>query len=144
MFWNDDPSPRCPRILIVDDDVGVLSLLRTVLTEDEGMEVFATPSAMYGFELALRATFDLFLFDVDMPILKGPLLYTLLGKVYEARGTLAEMAPPLLLMSARAGERELTGLLREPGVRGVIAKPFRTGHLLSKVRESLGILQSAA
>lgn len=65
------PSPDIPRVLIVDDDVASLDLLRRGLTKVYGYEVRTAASAHDGLALAHTSRFDLFLVDLRLPDISG-------------------------------------------------------------------------
>src|SRR5690349_6028522 len=122
------------RILMVDDEVALLRLVREALLASFQCEVDTSPKPEYGFELALKKDYDLFIFDFQMPMIDGAMLFFLVGKVCDnARPPRA--TPPLLLISGKADEARAQELLREPGVRGLVAKPFAMNRLLDKVRD---------
>jgi DNA-binding response OmpR family regulator len=134
-----DSNPK--RILLVDDDVALLRILREALTSCLRCEVDTSPKPEYGFELALKKRYDLLIFDFSMPMIDGAMLFFLIGKVYNnVQPPLA--VPPLLLISGRADEERAQELLKEPGVRGLIAKPFAINRVLEKVKESIPGIQS--
>ena len=127
---NDAPK----RILMVDDDVALLRIVREALTSCLRCEVDTSPNPEYGFELALKKTYDLFIFDFSMPMIDGAMLFFLIGKVYDNAAP-PRVVPPLLLISGKADEKRAQELLKEPGVRGLIAKPFSVNRLMEKARE---------
>ena len=125
-------------ILVVDDDVVILRLVRESLTALLQCEVDTTPNPEYAFEMMLKKSYDLVIFDFSMPGIDGAILYSLITKVYEiippaGRGR----TPPLILMSGNASQKRAQELLREPGVRGLLAKPFSIEKLVAKVSELL-------
>jgi DNA-binding response OmpR family regulator len=121
------------QILIVDDEVALLRLMREALTACLRCEVDTSPKPEYGFELALRKRYDLFIFDFQMPMIDGAMLFFLIGKVYN-NAEPPRIVPPLLLVSGKADEERARELLKEPGVAGLIAKPFAMNRLLEKAR----------
>ncbi len=125
-------------ILVVDDDVDVLRFLRETVVALADCHVDTSPSAEYAFELAIRKTYDLFLFDFTMPAMDGAVLYNMIRKVHEF-GVLspARPLPPLVLMSGHGEQRRARELLAEPGVRGLLPKPFSIDRLLSKLEACL-------
>src|SRR5437773_6928089 len=127
---NDAPK----RILMVDDDVALLRIVREALTTCLRCEVDTSPKPEYGFELALKKTYDLFIFDFSMPMIDGALLFFLIGKVYNNMEP-PRIVPPLLLVSGKADEERAQELLKEPGVAGLVAKPFAMNRLLEKIKE---------
>jgi DNA-binding response OmpR family regulator len=121
------------RILIVDDDVALLRLVREAVTTVLDCEVDTSPKPEYGFELTLKKQYDLFIFDFQMPMIDGAMLFFLIGKVCD-NAQPPRKTPPLLLISGKADEARAQELLKEPGVRGLIAKPFAMNRLLEKIR----------
>ena len=134
-----DATPK--RILMVDDDVALLRIVREALSACLRCEIDSSPKPEYGFELALKKTYDLLIFDFQMPMIDGAMLFFLIGKVYN-NARPPRTVPPLLLVSGKADEARAQELLKEPGVRGLIAKPFAINRLLDKVREAVPGIES--
>jgi CheY-like chemotaxis protein len=124
------------RFLMVDDDVALLRVVREALVATLNCEVDTSPRPEYGFELALMKKYDLFLFDFQMPMIDGAMLFFLIGKVYQNVVPIKEL-PPLLLVSGQAEEKRAQELLKEPGVAGLIPKPFAINRLVDKIKECL-------
>ena len=78
-----------------------------------------------------------------MPMIDGAMLFFLIGKVYQNSHPVREV-PPLLLISGKAEEARAQELLKEPGVAGLVAKPFAINRLLEKIKEAVPTIQSAA
>jgi CheY-like chemotaxis protein len=129
-----EPEPK--RILMVDDDVALLRIVREALVSCLRCEIDTSPNAAYGFELALKKKYDLFIFDFSMPMIDGAMLFFLIGKVYDNANP-PRTIPPLILISGKADEERAQDLLKEPGVRGLVAKPFPMNRLLGKIKECL-------
>ena len=121
------------RILVVDDDIALTRLIREALAFHFHCEVDATPNPEYGFELALKKRYRLFIFDFLMPMIDGAMLFTLIGKVYDHVNPPVAV-PPLILISGRGDDQRAQELLKEAGVRGFLPKPFGMQRLLQKVR----------
>jgi DNA-binding response OmpR family regulator len=124
------------RALIVDDDMSVLRLIREALQNILHWEVDTSPKPEYGFELALKKTYDLMIFDFSMPMIDGALLFELISKVYENSSPPRRM-PPLLLVSGQGSDERARELRREARVCGFLPKPFTINRLLEKVKESV-------
>src|ERR1700736_816993 len=124
------------RILMADDDVALLRVVREVLTSCLRCEVDTSPKPEYAFELALKKTYDLLIFDFQMPMIDGAMLFFLIGKVYN-NSVPPRIVPPLLLVTAKGDEKRAQELLQEAGVRGVVPKPFAINRRIEKVKESL-------
>jgi DNA-binding response OmpR family regulator len=128
---GDAPAKK---ILIVDDDVALMRVMREALTSFLRCEVDTSPKPEYGFELALKKTYDLMLFDFQMPMIDGAMLFFLIGKVYN-NSVPPRIVPPLLLVTGKGDEKRAQELLQEAGVRGLIPKPFAISRLIEKVKE---------
>ncbi len=122
------------RILVVDDDVTLMRVTREALTSLLRCEVDTSPKPEYGFELMLKRQYDLLIFDFSMPMIDGAMLFFLIGKVYNSAQP-PRVVPPLLLISGRGDEERAQELLREPGVRGLIPKPFTINRLIDRVKD---------
>ncbi len=118
----------------MDDDVGLMRVIREALTSFLHCEVDASPKPEYGFELALKKNYDLLIFDFSMPMIDGAMLFFLIRKVYD-HAEPPRSVPPLLLISGRGEEERAQELLKEPRVRGFIPKPFVINRLIEKVKE---------
>ncbi len=121
---------------MVDDDVALMRITREALTSYLLCEVDTSPNPEYGFELALKKTYDLLIFDFSMPMIDGAMLFLLIGKVYN-HATPPRVVPPLLLVTGKGDEKRAQELLKEAGVRGLVPKPFAINRLVEKVRECL-------
>lgn len=124
------------RFLMVDDDVALLRIVREALVATLKCEVDTSPKPEYAFELAIKKRYDLFIFDFQMPMIDGAMLFFLIGKVYTNIEPIREI-PPLILVSGKADEKRAQELLKEPGVGGLVAKPFAINRLLDKIKEAL-------
>ncbi len=122
------------RILVVDDDVALGRLTREALQAQLQCEIDVTPNPEYAFELALKKRYRLFIFDFSMPMIDGAMLFALVGKVYDHVSPPLPV-PPLILISGRGDEERARELMKEPGVRGFIAKPFAMARLVEKICE---------
>ena len=100
------------------------------------------PKPEYGFELALKKTYDLMLFDFSMPMIDGAMLFFLIGKVYN-HSVRPRVVPPLLLVTGRGDEKRAQELLQEAGVRGLVPKPFAIERLIEKVKSCLPGVEGA-
>ena len=136
---SDGPAKK---ILIVDDDAGLMRVMREALTSMLRCEVDTSPKPEYGFELALKKTYDLLMFDFQMPMIDGAMLFFLIGKVYN-NSVPPRIVPPLLLVTGKGDEKRAQELLQEAGVRGLVPKPFAINRLIDKVKECLPDIEGA-
>lgn len=137
------PEPEIKRVLIVDDDTAVLRIMREALQSFLHWEIDTSPQPEYGFELALKKTYDLMIFDFSMPMIDGTLLFLLISKVYE-NSSPPRTVPPLLLVSGQGSEERAQELLKEARVRGFLAKPFTINRLIEKVKACLPEMETVS
>ena len=131
------------RILVVDDDTSLIRLIGEALRSRFHCEVDATPNPEYGFELALKKRYRVFVFDFSMPMIDGAMLFTLIGKVYNHVNP-PIVVPPLILISGRGDEARAQELMKEAGVRGFLPKPFAMNRLMEKISEVAPDLAAAS
>jgi DNA-binding NtrC family response regulator len=131
------------RILVVDDDTSLIRLIGEALRSRFRCEVDATPNPEYGFELALKKRYRVFVFDFSMPMIDGSMLFTLIGKVYNHVNP-PIVVPPLILISGRGDEARAQELMKEAGVRGFLPKPFAMNRLMEKISEVAPDLAAAS
>jgi DNA-binding response OmpR family regulator len=131
------------RVLVVDADTAVLRIMREALQNFLHWEVDTSPKPEYAFELALKKTYDLMIFDFSMPLIDGALLFFLVSKVYDNASPPRTM-PPLLLVSGQGGDERAQELLKEARVCGFLPKPFTINRLLEKVKGCLPDFQPAS
>ena len=137
-----DESQR-KKVLIVDDDTAVLRLMREALQTMLQWEVDTSPKPEYGFELALKKEYDLMIFDFSMPLIDGTMLFLLISKAYE-NASPARRRPPLLLVSGQSAHERAQELMKEAGVRSLLAKPFTISRFLEKVKACFPELESVS
>lgn len=117
---RDSPS-TAPHILVVDDDIAMRRLIELILLSD-GYRVTAAASAAEALQVLAADTFDLLMMDLDMPVMGGRELFTLL----RARGH----SLPVMVVSAHGAEYAR----RELGADASLAKPFDIDQLTECVR----------
>ena len=114
------------RILVVDDDAAVRTLVRTVL-EGAGYDVTTARDGREAIKLIAAAEFDVVLLDVIMPHLDGVSVVHQLEKANRA-----VLAHTYLLSGSDPNQY---GNLP---VAGVIGKPFDIPALLAEARDCIG------
>jgi two-component system response regulator CpxR len=111
------------RILIVDDDEELSSLLTELLTR-EGFRVDTQNDGRRGLAAALNGGYDLMILDVMLPGLDG---FEILQRVRR------ETRLPILMLTARGEDEDrIVGL--ELGADDYLPKPFNTRELVARVR----------
>lgn len=115
------------KILVVDDDEGILQALKFVL-ETEGYEVILDNGRTVFSKLKLKP--DLILIDMIIPGLNERNI------TFEVNKSAETMNIPIIFMSAHpSAPREL----RKYGVIEFLAKPFENEHLFRIIKKSLRI-----
>ena len=114
------------RILVVDDEKGLVKIIRLNLQQD-GFEVVEANNGTEAMD-KLRTTLpDLILLDVMMPDMDG---FTVLKMVREIGGT------PVIMLTAKGEEKDIIKGL-ELGADDYITKPFSPRELTSRIRAVL-------
>jgi DNA-binding response OmpR family regulator len=116
-----------PSILVIDDNVSVLNMLRLGL-EEERYQVFTASNPQQGIELfrTHSKNISLVLLDFRMPEMSGDQVFDCLQKIN------AEV--PVMLITGFCDDVVGAESLRNK-VRGYLIKPFQLGDLIGKVRE---------
>jgi DNA-binding NtrC family response regulator len=123
-----DNSPN-KTILVVDDDAGQRSLLKSFLT-GQGFAVIAVASGQEALSFLASARPALLISDVRMPGLSG------LELLERVREQIPEL--PVLLVTAYAEVRDAVGAIRS-GAVDYLEKPIDLDELLATVGRTLGL-----
>jgi DNA-binding response OmpR family regulator len=115
------------RILVIDDDAAVTSLLKRGLSY-EGFAVETAKSGVEGLVIARERPADLVILDVMMPGLSG-------FEVLQRLRTADDNLPVLMLTAKDAPDDQVQGL--EAGADDYVIKPFTFEVLLARVRSLL-------
>ncbi len=118
------------QILIVDDEIGALTLIGIML-ERGGFQVIKARDADAALNILADQAPDLIILDVMMPGMDGIELCTVI------RGRDGFRRTPILILSARGdAESIIRGI--EAGANDYLPKPILHHDLVSKVRSMLG------
>ena len=121
-----------PRVLVVDDDEAIRSLL-TEMLQDEGYEVFQGKNGAEAVRLATEARPDVIIMDLRMPVMSGVEAIQLIKHNPETA------AMPILAMSAGTVlVAEVRN--RQLPVQGLIDKPFDLDAMLAHVALQLQLV----
>ena len=115
------------KLLLVDDDAELSSMLQQILTK-EGYQLTLAADGESGLQRALSGSFDLILLDVMLPGTDG---FQLLQRLrQQARST------PVLMLTARGDDDDrVQGL--ELGADDYLPKPFNPRELVARVKALL-------
>jgi len=116
-----------PKILIVDDDVMITTLLKTLVTI-EGHQPTTVNDSAEAMEVAKSINPDLITLDLMMPHLTGYELCALL----RADPKFANI--PIIIISALE-DAESREKAYNAGAKEYITKPFRTDDLMQKIKD---------
>jgi DNA-binding NtrC family response regulator len=120
------PTGDAPRVLIVDDETGILDSLR-ILLKTEGFIPFTAHGGRAGMEQMAELRPDIVLTDVRMPEVTGVQVLS------TARQVDPEM--PVILMTAQATLQSAMQAVNE-GAFYYIQKPFRNDELITILRRA--------
>lgn len=116
------------KILVVEDDRNILSMIQTVL-DTNGYQVLTAQRCRQGILMLSSHVPDLVVLDLGLPDMDGEEFI---------RVTRRSSMIPIIVLSARADERDKVSAL-DLGANDYITKPFGTAELLARVRASLRI-----
>ncbi|MEG4573300.1 response regulator [Microcoleus sp. N3A4] len=119
------------RILVIDDEKNLCSVIQACLEHLGGWTVLSALSSSKGLLLAESQLPDAILLDVMMPDMDGVALFGLLQNNAATRGI------PVIFLTAKVQAMDLSEF-GDLGVAGVIAKPFDPLSLAQQVAEILG------
>lgn len=109
------------RILVIDDELDMLTLLRMIIEENTRYEVETTNNPSEGLTMLREGDYDLVITDLKMPGMDGL-------EVFEE---LREMRPdiPLIIITAYGSPEAADEAVRK-GVADFITKPFRKDTII--------------
>ncbi|MBQ2786034.1 MAG: response regulator transcription factor [Oscillospiraceae bacterium] len=116
------------KILVVEDDRNILSLIQTVL-DTNGYQVLTAQRCQQGILMLSSHVPDLVVLDLGLPDMDGEEFI---------RITRRSSMIPIIVLSARTDEKDKVSAL-DLGANDYITKPFGTAELLARVRASLRI-----
>ncbi len=119
-------KPRMTKILLVDDDVELVSMLSQYLTR-EGFDVAAAHDGLAGVGSATAGQHQLVVMDIMMPRLSG---------IEALRRIRTESQVPILMLTARGDNIDrIVGL--DMGADDYVSKPCTPGELVARIRAIL-------
>ena len=120
------------RILIVDDELDMLMLLRMMIEDSTEYEVETTNNPSEAIKILKEKDIDLVISDLKMPGMDGIELFD----------ELREVSPdvPVIIITAY-GSLELADEAMKKGVADFITKPFRKDNILFTISRVLELAQ---
>ena len=116
--------------ILVVDDASTVRLYHRGILEAEGYTVDEAVNGVEALEKALSTHYDLFIVDINMPILDG------YGFLQQLRSEDTEQAPAVMV-STEAAELDHTKAY-EAGANYYLVKPIKPVHMMTYVRLLLG------
>lgn len=118
-------------ILIIDDEPQIRKLLKISL-ESQDYKVIQASTGNEGLQLAANHTPDLIILDLGLPDKNGHKILSEIRQWYEKS---------IIILSVQNSEEDIIKAL-DNGATDFLAKPFRTGELLARIRSSLRLNQN--
>lgn len=118
------------RVLIIDDDEQILSLVRRIL-EREGHEVLDACDGNQGTKLCRQTRIDLVITDIIMPEKEG------LETIIELKRALPGIKIIAISGGARIEPGDYLNMAAKLGAQRTLTKPFNREDLLQAVRDLL-------
>ena len=123
------------RLLIVDDNDVMRTLLRTLLRGEEYDVVGEASNGEQALEMAQRLKPDLVCLDIEMPKMGG----------LEVLGEIRKLLPEtIVLMVTSHTEREMVQTAIRAGAAGYIVKPFNASKVLAGIKAAIAQQPRAA
>lgn len=119
-------------ILIIDDEPQIRKLLKITL-ESNDYKVIEASTGLEGIHLAANHTPELIILDIGLPDKSGHQILTDLREWYDKS---------IIMLSVQNSENDIVQAL-DNGATDYLAKPFRTGELLARIRSSIRMNQNA-
>jgi len=116
------------RILVIDDEVDMLMLLRMIIEDNTDYDVETTNSPSEGIKMFRDEDYDLVITDLKMPGMDGMDIFN------EFKGLKPEV--PVIMITAYGSIETADDALRK-GIAEFITKPFRKDSILFTIRRVL-------
>jgi CheY-like chemotaxis protein len=121
---------KMARILIIDDDVQILKILRQTL-ECEGYDVLEASNGKQGIKRYLENPADLIITDIIMPEKDG------IEIIIELKRDYPDVKIIAISGGGRIGPEEYLDMSKKLGAQRTFTKPFERKQLLSAVQDLL-------
>ena len=118
-------------ILVVEDDVAVAELIRTVLNDVTGWGATIVHDASAARDVFRHVRIEVLVLDVNLPGISGLELLELLRKDPQWD------EPPVLLMSGHPEQAGIATAMRDGLVTAFLAKPFDVEDLVAEVQKAV-------
>lgn len=116
------------RILVIDDELDMLMLLRMIIEDNTDYEVETTNNPSEALKMVMENDYDLVISDLKMPGMDGLELFD------EVKGMKPDL--PLIIITAY-GSLETADEAMKMGVADFITKPFRKDSIVFTINRVL-------
>lgn len=113
------------KILICDDDLGILEMLELLL-EETGYQIIAEPNSLNVRSILERESPNLVVLDLWMPVLSGDQVLKMI------RENAVTKDVPVIVISASTDGKEIAN---KAGATAFLAKPFDVDELINMVEK---------
>jgi len=118
------------KILLVDDDKGVVEVIKNVLV-GQNYEVITAYDGEEGLKKVKNDNPDLIVLDIRMPSMNG---YEFIRTLREERNNAEQPMLPVIIITAKEKMEEVFKL---EGAKGYLVKPIDPALLTKKIKECL-------
>jgi DNA-binding NtrC family response regulator len=116
------------KILVIDDEVDMLMLLRMIIEDNTSCTVETTNNPTEALQMLAGGEYDLVITDLKMPGIDGLELFARLRE--------GESPPPVIIITAY-GSSEAADEAIHQGIADFITKPFKKERILLTIRRTL-------
>ena len=128
---TDEAKTDKPKILVVDDEVGLLQMMKLTLEQARPYEVTTERDGTKAAGLAAKLRPDVILLDVMMPGIDGGALAT------QLRAQSSTSHIPIVFLTAAVREDEVRGHGGVIGGDVFLAKPVSTQRLIEVIEKAI-------
>lgn len=120
------------RVLIVEDSPTMRQLITFAVKRLSGVETVEASDGVDGYKKLTSGKFDLVMADINMPVMDGLKLVSII------RGNPEYKNIPIIMVTTEGGKEDRERAL-SLGANAYITKPIQAPHVLSVVKELLKI-----
>ncbi len=128
--WHADDSFITGKVLIVDDEPQISSMLKKML-EGQGFEIMISSNGLEALEVLEKQSFDFLITDFKMPKMNGDVLV----ETAKQKGLLDNCAVILITGAAFTDNHDNQEILKNK-FDGFIGKPFSKEVLISQMKQA--------
>ena len=116
------------KILLIDDDRGIIGILSKVL-QHQGYEVIFAYDGKEGLDVVYSENPDLIVLDIRMPSMNG---YEFIRTLRVQKNIEGKVMVPIIILTAK---EEMEDVFKLEGAKGYLIKPVDPEKLIKKIKE---------